>query len=132
MLAVLGYNCMVNALGSANCAMGTSALSECVGNDNTVIGSYSTSVLTSGANNVAMGKNSLSALTTGSGNVAVGTSSGSALTTGSSNLYASNAGVASESGKIRIGTAGTHNATYISGIHMTSGNTTNQQYVTID
>jgi len=53
---------------------------------------------------------------TGSRNVALGRSAGEDLTTGSDNIDLSNTGVAGESGKIRIGTAGTHTAAYLAGV----------------
>jgi hypothetical protein len=46
----------------------------------------------------------------------VGTGAGYYLTYGSNNIDIGNEGVATESGKIRIGTAGTQTATYIAGI----------------
>src|SRR4029077_6895823 len=50
---------------------------------------------------------------------AVGSFAGSSLTTGSNNIDIGNAGVADESGIIRIGVAGTQTAAYISGIRET-------------
>jgi len=47
---------------------------------------------------------------------ALGYGAGAALTTGSSNIDIGAAGAAGESGKIRIGTAGTQTATFIAGI----------------
>jgi len=43
------------------------------------------------------------------------------LTTGSNNIDIGNAGVAAESGKIRIGKQGTHNGTFIAGISGVAG-----------
>src|SRR5207249_2258464 len=43
-------------------------------------------------------------------------SAGSNLTTGSNNIDIGNKGVVGESAKIRIGTKGTHNGTFIAGI----------------
>ena len=52
-------------------------------------------------------------------NTAVGPNAGFALTTGDNNIDIGNAGVAGESGIIRIGTVGTQTAIYISGIRET-------------
>jgi trimeric autotransporter adhesin len=46
----------------------------------------------------------------------VGAKAGYNLTIGSNNIVIGNAGVAAESGKIRIGTKGTHTAAFIAGI----------------
>src|SRR5207253_7923602 len=48
--------------------------------------------------------------------IAVGNSAGVNLTTGSNNIDIGNAGVAGESGKIRIGKQGTQNSAFIAGI----------------
>ena len=54
--------------------------------------------------------------TSGSGNIGLGNAAGSNLTTGDNNIEIGNPGQAGESGTIRIGTAGTHTATYVAGI----------------
>src|SRR5690606_24711635 len=56
----------------------------------------------------------------GGGNIAIGDGAGAALLNGSNNIYIGNAGVATEDQRIRIGTAGTHAATYIAGIRGTT------------
>src|SRR5205823_3868862 len=66
--------------------------------------------------NTAVGVSALANNTTGSHNIALGASAGVNLTTGSNNIDIGNKGVAGESGKIRIGTKGTHNGTFIAGI----------------
>lgn len=60
-----------------------------------------------GTSNTAIGTNALSANTTGANNIAVGNSAGSLLTTGDGNIAIGHAGVAGESGVIRIGTSQT-------------------------
>src|SRR5438309_7919278 len=70
----------------------------------------------SGGNNTAQGYQALYTNTTGSNNIAVGNSAGVNLTTGSNNIDIGNAGVAGESGKIRIGKQGTQNSAFIAGI----------------
>ena len=52
----------------------------------------------------------------GSNNIAVGFQAGINLTTGSNNIDIGNSGVAGESRRIRIGTAGAQTATFIAGI----------------
>jgi Chaperone of endosialidase len=52
----------------------------------------------------------------GSFNIAVGANAGFLITTGSSNIDIGNAGVAGDTKKIRIGTKGTHDGTFIAGI----------------
>jgi hypothetical protein len=63
-----------------------------------------------------MGGAALSNNTTGNNNIGLGAHAGADLTTGSDNIDIGNAGLAGESSKIRIGTQGTHTATYIAGI----------------
>ena len=65
--------------------------------------------------NTAIGTGALN-INRGSGNIALGYLAGSNLTSGDSNIDIGNAGVAGEAGTIRIGTAGTHTAAYITGI----------------
>lgn len=72
---------------------------------------------TSGANNVALGNSALGANTSGASNVAIGQNAGSDLTTGNDNIAIGNSGVSAESGRIRIGTNGPHDATFIAGIN---------------
>ena len=55
-------------------------------------------------------------LNTGSNNIGLGYNAGQNLTTGSNNIDLGNAGVAGESNRIRIGTKGTQQATFIAGI----------------
>jgi len=63
-----------------------------------------------------VGINALLNNTSGASNIAVGVSAGSNLTIGSNNIDIGAAGLAGESKKIRIGTRGTHNGTFIAGI----------------
>ena len=106
-----------NTIGVFNTATGASALvANTTGNTNTAIGADALFVNTTGSNNTAVGVNALSSNTTGSNNIGVGPVGGLYLTTGSNNIDIGNAGVAGESGIIRIGTAGTQTATFIAGI----------------
>src|SRR5207249_1893977 len=54
--------------------------------------------------------------TAGSGNIALGEDAGFHLTFGSNNISIGNKGVAGESGIIRIGTAGRHTDTFLTGV----------------
>jgi hypothetical protein len=72
---------------------------------------------TSGGKNVAGGYHALISNTSGHGNVALGHEAGDNLTTGSNNIALAARGVAGESGKIRIGRGGTHNAAFLAGVN---------------
>jgi hypothetical protein len=106
-----------NSSGTNNTAIGTKALnSATIANENTAIGVSALRSDSTGANNTAVGTNAFFNSTTGSGNTAVGHFAGINLATGSNNIYINNDGVASESNKIRIGTKGIQQATFIAGI----------------
>jgi hypothetical protein len=72
---------------------------------------------TTGGNNTANGFQALYSNTTGGSNIALGVHAGQSLTTGNNNIDIGNVGVAGESDKIRIGTVGTQNATFVAGVH---------------
>ena len=125
--------CSSNISASFNVALGTEGLfANKSGVKNVAVGPFALRANTSGADNVAAGYNALRANKGGAGNVAAGTaalyrstgsrnvalgrSAGEDLTTGSDNIDLSNRGVAAESGKIRIGTAGTHTAAFLAGV----------------
>src|SRR5439155_18540963 len=72
---------------------------------------------TTGASNIAVGSNAGLSLTTGSNNVLVGADAGINLNTGSNNIDIGNQGVTGDTKKIRIGTKGTQNASFIAGIY---------------
>ena len=106
-----------NTEGTYNSAAGFQALAaNTTGEFNSAFGHQALFANTTGHENAAFGSYALFRNTTGSYNVAVGNFAGGNLTSGSSNIYLGNAGAASESGVIRIGTVGTHAATYIAGI----------------
>jgi len=86
------------------------------GPDNTVVGAGAGNFTLTGGYNSAVGYAALASNTTGLRNTAVGYLAGYNLSAGSNNIYIDNAGVASESSTIRIGTVGTHTATYIAGV----------------
>ena len=104
-----------NTSGDSNTGMGASALFNNQGDKNTATGVLALYSNVSGTNNTADGYRAL-LNTTGDNNVAIGSAAGTNLTTGSNNIDIDAAGVSDESGKIRIGTKGTHNGTFIAGI----------------
>ena len=106
----------VNSTGVWNTAVGSSALQDNAGSYNTAIGFNALFFDTTGNNNTATGANALTGNTSGSNNIAVGFDAGINLTTGSNNIDIGNAGLAGESGKIRIGTKPAQKATFIAGI----------------
>jgi hypothetical protein len=79
--------------------------------------------------NTATGVNALLGNTTDNYNIALGLLAGQNLTTGDNNIDIGNEGVAGESNTIRIGTEGTHTATYIAGI---TGVTVSGEPVVVD
>jgi hypothetical protein len=106
----------VNHIGSYNTATGDYALNDNdTGSNNTANGD-NTLFNNNGDNNTAIGARALYSNTTGQGSMALGVGAGSNLTTGDNNIDIGNAGVAGESNTIRIGTQGTHMATYVAGI----------------
>jgi hypothetical protein len=106
-----------NTTGFNNTANGIDALlGNTTGSANTANGSDALYRNTTGSQNIANGAGALFNNTTGNGNIALGVQSGLNLTTGNNNIAIGNQGVAGESNKIRIGTVGTQNATFIAGI----------------
>jgi trimeric autotransporter adhesin len=99
-----------------NTAMGSRALfSNETGFSNTANGYQALYLNETGGGNTATGVQALYR-TTGGSNIALGFQAGVNLTTGSNNIDIGNKGVAAEAKTIRIGTAGTHTATFIAGI----------------
>jgi hypothetical protein len=89
------------------------------GNGNAALGDNSAGSLASGASNIFIGSLSGQNLTTGSNNIVIGAGilGGSSLTTGDSNIDIGNAGVATESGTIRVGTSGVQALAFMAGIY---------------
>jgi hypothetical protein len=122
--------------GTSNTALGKLALaSDTSGDSNTAIGYQSMVSSTTGSqcaalgawsmfnaaigadNNTAIGYSALYNLDTGDNNIALGTSAGANLTTtDSNNILIGSGGVVGDNSLIRIGTNGTHTATFIAGI----------------
>lgn len=80
----LGYLAAYNQTGSFNTAVGRGALQGSAGSsgvDNTAVGTYALTLLTSGQDNTAVGYQAGDSITSGTGNTLVGFNAGSALTT---------------------------------------------------
>ena len=108
-----------NTTGGFNSAFGIESLSSnTLGTFNAAFGHRALRSST-GSYNAAFGQLALWQMSSGDNNIAVGYSAGFSLTSGSYNVYVGNNGM-SESNTIRIGTAGTHTATYIAGISGTT------------
>jgi hypothetical protein len=113
----VGLNALFfNSSGSNNTAHGVNALLNNVnGVNNSAHGVFALQN-NKGGDNTAMGFQALKSNVGGSNNIAVGSNAGANLTTGSNNIDIGAPGVAGESAKIRIGTKGTQNGTFIAGI----------------
>jgi hypothetical protein len=121
-----------NTTGSRNTGTGFDALySSTTGNYNVAQGWIAMFSNTTGFQNTADGGAALALNTTGSNNIALGFSAAYDLTAGDNNIDIGNAGVASESNTIRIGTQvattdqlgvmhPAHSATFIAGISGTA------------
>ncbi len=104
--------------GVDNVAVGQSALVNggSVGGENTAIGSFSLASCTANRN-TALGYESLTSLVSGNTNIALGYAAATTYTGAeSNNIIIGNVGVLADSGKIRIGTNGTHTATFVAGV----------------
>jgi hypothetical protein len=109
-----------NTTGNNNTATGDTALLGNSGSYNTATGTGALISNTTGNANTAIGNAALAGNTTGHNNIALGFGAGARLATGNHNIYIGDAGSGGgESGKIRIGTVGMQNRTFIAGI---SGN----------
>jgi len=102
--------------GSRNTATGWQTLFNNTGDNNTADGAFALFANTTGHDNTAMGRRALDGNTTGNGNIALGVFAGTNHATGDFNIDIGNRGTAGEANTIRIGTEGTHVATFIAGI----------------
>ena len=116
-----------NTTGVYNTASGVNALySNAIGAGNTASGYQALLSNTNGHYNTAIGISALQQKATGSHNIALGDSAGLNQITGDWNIDIGNPGSASEAGTIRIGTPGTHSATYLAGtVYANGGGLTN-------
>jgi hypothetical protein len=123
-----------NSSGQFNTAAGALALfSNTNGVVNTASGYQALYSNTGGSRNTAIGFAALYSNTAGSSNIALGISAGGNITTGNSNIDIGNAGVAGDSGRIRIGELGVQTATYIAGISgVNEGGTISAVYINSD
>jgi trimeric autotransporter adhesin len=101
--------------GSFNTAVGSGALKKTRGSSNVAVGFQALFKNKKGQFNVAIGDGAMKFNVSGHNNVALGMDAG-ALTTGSDNILIDHKGIEGESGKIRIGTPGTHTDIYLSGV----------------
>jgi uncharacterized coiled-coil protein SlyX len=115
---VLGDDALINnTTGHDNTANGASALlSNTTGFNNTANGFQALFSNTTGSDNTAIGFKALLNNTNGNNNIALGSNAGFNLANDSDNIAIGNPGVAGQSNAIRIGTRGTHYATFIAGI----------------
>jgi hypothetical protein len=106
-----------NTTGNSNTANGALALGfNTTGGGNTATGYEALYHNTTGYANTAIGKDALLNNTSGTHNIAFGAGAGNKLTTGDNNIAIANQGVSGDANTIRIGTHGTHTATYVAGI----------------
>jgi hypothetical protein len=105
-----------NTTGSGNTAYGDDALfANKTGSGNTATGVAALLHNRTGIRNTANGNGALFSDTRGSDNIALGDSAGFFLS-GDNNINIGNVGRANESNKIRIGTSGRHDSTFVAGI----------------
>jgi hypothetical protein len=117
----IGFDALFrNTTGNNNTATGGDVLfGNTTGSANTAIGTDALFRNTTGGGNTTTGFNALLNNTTGNNNIALGVAAGQNLTTGNNNIDIGNLGIAGESNKIRIGTMGVQQATFIAGIRGT-------------
>ncbi len=113
----IGYQALISVTsGNTNTATGGQALANTTSSNNTADGFEALRNDTTGSNNTAQGYFALAGNTSGSSNIALGSNAGINLTTGSNNIAIGHAGVAGESGIIRIGTAGIQTTAVVAGV----------------
>ncbi len=100
--------------GGANTAIGYASLQASTGSNNTGFGWSTLRNIVTGNSNTAIGHAAATNLTSGAGNIAIGSAAGLNLTTGNNNIDIGHAGVAGDTGIIRIGSSQTD--TYIAGV----------------
>jgi hypothetical protein len=120
----VGFQALANGTDTfnfANTATGYSALfTNTSGQANTAMGAAALFSNVDGDFNTAVGSGALNNHTSGNSNIAIGQAAGGDLSTGDHNIDIGNIGVAGESNKIRIGTVGAQDGTFIAGISGTA------------
>ena len=106
---------------NGNTAIGFDASTNTTGYANTATGTEALFFNTTACCNTAYGFAALFNNTIGGSNIALGNNAGFNLTTGSNNIDIGNAGLAGDSGYIRIGVSGVQTKTFIAGISGASG-----------
>src|SRR5262249_8619289 len=120
--AVGSFALASNSAGMFNTAVGDGALSfNNIGTDNTAVGMSALGFNHQGVDNTAIGSNTRPK-SHGDDNSPDGSLGGSSITSGSDNIDIGNQGASIDSGRIRIGTGGTHTSFFVAGVR---GVTTN-------
>ncbi|HEX9304264.1 MAG TPA: tail fiber domain-containing protein [Thermoanaerobaculia bacterium] len=116
----IGVSALVsNTAGNYSTAIGSAALvRNTMGDSNTATGGLALFNNITGSFNTAVGRSALEN-SMGNGDIGLGDHAGFNITTGNNNICIGNGGVADESNTIRVGTAGTHTATFVAGINGT-------------
>jgi hypothetical protein len=112
----VGFSAGFRGDGGGNTAIGVQALFATTGGGNTAVGIGALFSPHTGNNNTAIGAGALRNAYIGDDNIALGDGAGANLFTGDNNIYIYDPGIDGESNTIRIGTVGTHTATFIAGI----------------
>lgn len=118
-VAVGSLSCAALTTGTQNVGCGYETLQHATTTiQNTALGAQALQQITTGSGqNVAIGAASLSGLGTGTANIAIGYQAGiNYASTEANNILLGNAGTASESGVIKIGTNATHTTCFVQGI----------------
>jgi hypothetical protein len=113
-------------VGTSNSAFGQNAMNlTTLGVDNTAHGAHALESLTTGTGNTAIGLSALDSVVTGTNNTALGYFAGNVHSLADSdNIDIGHPGIAGESARIRIGTAGTQTHNFQAGIFGQTGNGT--------
>lgn len=118
--AALGTFALGDDSGSYNSAFGAFSMggsSGTSGSYNAAIGFQSMYIITTGTRNVGLGAYALNNNTTGSSNIAIGYDAATNVAAGNGeNIHIGNLGVSSDSGVIRIGTAGEQISFFVAGV----------------
>lgn len=100
---------------SNNTAIGSGALEHNIGSGNTASGVDALHANATGRDNTASGSFAL-ANATGNNNIGIGYNAGLNVAAGNNNIEIGNPGVSTDSGVVRIGTAGTQTSFFVAGV----------------